>query len=99
MGQVIVSRNFPFSADQVWAKLTDFENIQDWHRSLSTTQVEGPRGVGLKRRVTMYDGHEMYEEVTQFDPTRRTISLMRPSASGSRRFRHSGCRRRNRRTG
>lgn len=58
--------------DEVWAILSDFAGLQEWHPGLATCETEGS-GVGSLRRVTLKDGRGATERLDELDESTHTL--------------------------
>ncbi|MCO4744394.1 MAG: SRPBCC family protein [Proteobacteria bacterium] len=76
MAHVIATRPIPVPASRVWALITDFDRLPDWHHTVSEVTAENAnRGLGARTRLATYDGGTMVQEVSQLDEARRVLSL------------------------
>jgi ribosome-associated toxin RatA of RatAB toxin-antitoxin module len=76
-------RTIQAPADRVWAKLADFGGVHLFHPIVESSPILNGQdtGLGAQRRCDLYNGAEVFEEVTSFNPQRRNleITVLEPS--------------------
>lgn len=72
---VTVSKVVDISADKVWAKLRQMDDIDKYSSAIAKVKWTGNRGVGGQRLCTAPEGQGYFKEsIVAFDDTQRTYS-------------------------
>lgn len=61
-------------ADAVWARIKNFESLQDWHPAVATSPADKGSAVGSVRTITLKGGGELIETLESINDAQRKYS-------------------------
>ncbi|WP_298545788.1 SRPBCC family protein [uncultured Aquimarina sp.] len=76
MINITVTRTMPFSKEEIWAVLDDFENIHLWNPGLTSshsTSLELPTGKGAQRHCDLTPFGSFEERITEYVPNEKMV--------------------------
>jgi len=78
------SRTIQAPANRLWEILADFGGVYLFHPLVESSPITNGRGTGLgaARTCHLYNGAEVAEEITSFDPERRHLAITVRDPSG-----------------
>ncbi len=65
-----VSKEIAHPLGRVWPLLDNFSNTYVFHPIVERSEAVGPatRGAGARRKCTLYDGGQVQEQITKYEP-------------------------------
>lgn len=75
MVNVSKSENLAASADTVWAIISGFNSLGDWHPAVEKSEISGS-GIGAHRTLSLVGGGTIVEELLASDDTSYTYSII-----------------------
>jgi len=77
MTKITQNRTIQAPADRVWDILADFGGVHFFHPMVESSPITNGQdtGLGAKRRCELYNGTEVNEEITLFNPERRNLVI------------------------
>jgi hypothetical protein len=74
MPEVTLTRHIEAPAEEVWATIADFAAIQRYSPMVAQCTLEGPDGVGQRRRLILSDGGVTVSRLAAIDPEARSLT-------------------------
>ena len=71
MARISMSTTLKVPADSLWNLVGDFNGMADWHPAFARSELEEG---GKRRRLTLADGGEVYEQLESRDDAQRTYA-------------------------
>ncbi len=71
MARISMSTTLKVPADNLWKLVGDFNGMADWHPAFARSELEEG---GRRRRLTLADGGEVYEQLESRDDAQRTYA-------------------------
>lgn len=71
MARITMSTTLKVPADSLWNLVGNFNGMPDWHPAFARSELEEG---GKRRRLTLADGGEVYEQLESRDDEQRTYA-------------------------